>query len=159
MAWNSIPREMLKKGFESTGLYLYNPNIPINNELTNKHFELQNNQRHFVVQKSSQDLTSNVVILAIHNEKFGTKYTDINQVPQIKYESICERFPNFDIHRGLVLSKFPKILREVSNLVKEIVRPNKFFSKEIFIFSFISYNKKLYICFMHFYFLIFYVDA
>lgn len=49
---------------------------------------------------SSQLLTSDYNVLKLHNQEYGTFYTDVNQIPKIKYTNIKEKFTNYCIYRN-----------------------------------------------------------
>ena len=74
--WNSIPFEILQNSFEATGICPFNPNIPLNNPLTNKNGRIN---------ITNQELTSDQKCLLLYNYEKGTQLINVNHIPSKSY--------------------------------------------------------------------------
>lgn len=109
-AWNSIPFEILQKSFETTGICPFNPNVPINNPLTNKNETATGPKRRGGISISNQELTSDQNRLLLYNYEKETQLINVNQIPQIHFFIIRRYLSAFNERKGFILSKYPALI-------------------------------------------------
>ena len=76
-SWNSLPYELLKKSFYASGIKPCNPNIPKDNRNTNQNEGSIDGNHQRLIEMTTQLLTSENNILKLHNQEYGTNYTNI----------------------------------------------------------------------------------
>ena len=119
-SWNYVPMELLQKSFKGSGIFPCDPSVLLNNPNTNHSEKEIEKKKQNKIEMSSQLLTSDVNILQLHNQEYGTAYSDINQIPKKNYSSMIGKFNNYCIYRGMIFSSFPKMLIELSSNIYEI---------------------------------------
>lgn len=109
-AWNSIPNEVLKISFEASGIYPFNPEIPLNNRFTNQTSTFPGPERHGRINITNKELTSDINRIQLFNYEFNTNFTNVNQIPKPKYSNIYSVLTIPNPTKGFILSKFPALL-------------------------------------------------
>ncbi|KAK8893907.1 hypothetical protein M9Y10_022336 [Tritrichomonas musculus] len=114
-SWSSIPREVLIKSFEVTGICPMNPSNPLNNPLTNRVNHPPPPVRRNTLNISSSLLTSIQMRIAIYNKNNGTNINNVFQIYSPTDESLYRYCLEKSDAHGFILQKFPPLLVSTFN--------------------------------------------
>ena len=106
--WESITPEIIKAGFEKSGIYPLNPRKPLQNQFTHPAQILYNNtNQYFVI--SNKVLTNDFYRIEIVNQYYDTNYTSFAEIPKPLYFLAKSFFSKGTISDGFILYKLPSL--------------------------------------------------